>query len=138
LRAPPRCWVEECCLAWVLVAVRSRVAVWGRVVVRYDGTGVILGIAMAGDVASATGSGEAMAAPAVCISPVGPGAYAEEDAIVEVAIAVVAVGGAGVWSVVIVAPLADRRGTTEIDAYADLGVGLWHECHCHADCSSTQ
>jgi hypothetical protein len=80
-----------------------------------NGTGMILRIATAGDIAASAGSGEAMAAPAVAVAPVGPGTYAEEDAVIEVARTVVPVGCTGVRSVVIVAPLADGR-TTNVNA----------------------
>jgi hypothetical protein len=43
-----------------------------------------------GNVMAAAGSREAMAAPAVPITPVGPGADAKEDAVIEVAGAVIA------------------------------------------------
>jgi hypothetical protein len=49
-----------------------------------DGTGMILRIAMARDVAAAAAAGEAMASPAVSIAPVGPGTDAKEDAVIEV------------------------------------------------------
>lgn len=75
---------------------------------------------------------EAPISPAMVVAPIGPGTYAQEDAVVEVARAVVAVGGAGVRGIVIVTPLAGRRratdvhadvGTADMDAEADLGAG---------------
>jgi hypothetical protein len=66
-------------------------------------------------VVAATAAVEAITAPAVAIAPVGPGSYAEEDAVVEVAGAVVAIGSAGVGGVVIVAPAANGRGSSNDD-----------------------
>jgi hypothetical protein len=118
------CWVEERCLAWVLVAMRSRVSAavrcsvccrvsaamgCGVIVATGNGTGMILRIATARDVAASAGSGKAMAAPAVRVAPVGPGTNAEEDAVIKVAGTVVAVRYAGIGCVVVVAPLAPRR-----------------------------
>ena len=79
-------------------------------------------------VVAAAGSVEAMASPAVAVAPIGPGAYAEEDAVVEVAGAVITVGSAGVGGVVIVSPFADGRSANtdadlraaDGDAYSDL------------------
>ena len=87
------------------------------------GMGMILRIAMAGNVASATRSGEAMSAPAVRVAPVGPGTYTEEDAVIEIARAVVANRGAGVGRVVVVAVGANRGRSTDVDG--DLRIGLW-------------
>lgn len=58
-------------------------------------------------VASAATAVEAMTAPAVAVAPVGPGTYAEEEAVVEVARTIPSVWCTGVGSVVVVAPLAD-------------------------------
>ena len=69
-------------------------------------------------VVASTSTVEAMAAPAVAVAPVGPGAYAEEDAVVEVAGPVVAIRGTGVGVVVIVAPGAD--GGRAADGYSNL------------------
>jgi hypothetical protein len=87
-------------------------------------------------IASAATAEEAMTAPAVAVAPVGPGTYAEEDAVIEIARAVEAVGRAGIGSVVIVSPLADWRRTAELnanlrdtDGNADLRASrCWHKC----------
>ena len=80
-------------------------------------------VAAAAAVAAAAVVVEAMAAPAVAVSVAGPGAHAEEDAVIEVARPVEAVGRAGVGGVVVVAPLADGRlPATEADADLDLGL----------------
>jgi hypothetical protein len=63
-------------------------------------------------IVAATAAVEAIAAPTVTVAPIGPGAYAKEDAVVEVAGTIVAVGSAGVGRVVIVAPGTDGWGTT--------------------------
>jgi hypothetical protein len=60
-------------------------------------------------IVTAARAAETIAAPAVVIAPVSPGPYAEEDAVVEVAGAIVAIGCAGVRGVVIVAPPACGR-----------------------------
>lgn len=93
-------------------------------------TGVVAGATVE---ASATLTAEAMVAPAVAVAPVGPRTDAEEDAVVEVARAVVAVGSATVGGVAVVAVLAGGWRATEVDADADLGLGRWwgdqrHEC----------
>lgn len=83
---------------WMTAAVGRAMGYWMimrcRVIVAGDGAGMILRIAMAGDVTASAGSGEAMVAPAVRVAPVGPGTHAEEDAVIEVAVTVVAFGGA--------------------------------------------
>jgi hypothetical protein len=102
------------------------------------GTGMILRIAMAGDVAASTGSGEAMAAPAVSVAPIGPGTDAKEDAVIEVALAVVACRGAGVGRVVVVAVGTDWRWTAYINADADLSFCGWEKRQRRAYCRCTQ
>jgi hypothetical protein len=103
-----------------------------------NGTGMILRIAPAGDVAASTGSGEAMAAPAVSVAPIGPGTDAEEDAVIEVARAIVACGGAVVGSVVVVTVGAHWRRTAYINANADLSFGGWEKRQRRAYCRCTQ
>jgi hypothetical protein len=81
---------------------------------------------------------EAMTAPAMAISPVSPGTYAEEDAIVEVAVTVVPVGRACIGSVIIVSPLAGGGRTANADANLRTANGdtnpylsasrRWHDC----------
>jgi hypothetical protein len=60
------------------------------------------GAAAAAIVSSTTGT-EAMAAPSVAISPSGPWAHAQEDAVVEIARPVKAIGRTGVRRIVVVA-----------------------------------
>ena len=76
------------------------------------------------NVVSATGSREAMAAPTVGVAPVGPGTDAEEDAVIEVAGAVVSGRRAAVRGVVVIAPAAGRRGSAEVDTDMNLSVGF--------------
>jgi hypothetical protein len=52
-----------------------------------------------------------MAAPAVAVAPSGPGAHAQEDAVVEVPWPVIAIGRAGVGRVLVVAILTNRLHT---------------------------
>ena len=67
--------------------------------------------AVSGDVASATRAAEAMAAPAVGVAPVGPWAYAEEDAVIEVARPIITIGRAGIGCIAVVAIGTDRLNT---------------------------
>jgi len=62
-------------------------------------TGIVAAIrngSAAAAIVSAPIIDEAMSAPAVAIAPAGPGAHAQEDAVVEVARPVKSIGGAGV------------------------------------------
>jgi len=68
---------------------------------------VICGITAAAVIPSATTVFKAMATPAVAIAPAGPGAHAQENAVVEVAWTIKAVGRTGVRGVVVVAVLAN-------------------------------
>jgi hypothetical protein len=72
-------------------------------------------IAAATAVASATTISEAMAAPAVAIAPAGPGANAQEDAVVEVPRPVIAIGRAAIGRIFVIAILANRGRTAEAD-----------------------
>ena len=68
----------------------------------------VLGLKAAAAVVAASAlTMEAMLAPAVAIAPAGPGAHAEEDAIVEVPRPVKSIGGAGVRRSFVIAPLTD-------------------------------
>lgn len=72
-------------------------------------------------ISSSAGGYEAMATPAMVITPVPPGADSQEDVVVEVARAVEAHRCTGVGCVVVVAVGADRRRPTDVDG--DLRVG---------------
>jgi hypothetical protein len=50
---------------------------------------------------------EAMVAPAVGVAPAGPWSYAEEDAVVEISWPIKPIGRAGIWRILVIAPLAD-------------------------------
>ena len=76
-------------------------------------------------VATAAASTKAMAAPAVAVTPVGPWAYAQKDAVIKVARAVKAIGGAGVGRVVVVAVRADRLNAANADD--NLRFSGWNE-----------
>jgi len=68
----------------------------------------VLGFPASASVVAATAfTMEAMFAPAVCIAPAGPGAYAEENAIVEVPRPVKSIGRASVGRSFVIAPLTD-------------------------------
>jgi hypothetical protein len=68
-------------------------------------------IAAASVIAAAATIMEAMLAPAVTVTPAGPGTHAEEDPVEEVSIVVKAHGRAGVGWCFVVAVRADRRNT---------------------------
>jgi hypothetical protein len=84
-------------------------------------------IASTAVVASAASIPEAMAAPAVAITPTGPGAYAQEDAIVEEPRTVKAVGCALVGWIFIVAVRANRRRTADVNADYNSRVSRWRQ-----------
>jgi hypothetical protein len=128
--------------AAVAAAIASAIA--AAATVAAASAGVVAGASVE---ASATLTAEAMVAPAVAVAPVGPGTDAEEDAVVEVARAVVAVRSATVGGIAVIAVLADGLraviATPEVDANADLGVGRWwghqgHECQGREQRSCTQ
>ncbi len=75
-------------------------------------------------ISSSTTAGEAMAAPTVLIAPARPWTHAQEDAVIEIARPVKAIGRASVWRIVVVAV-----GTDGLNTYADenLRVSLWRE-----------
>ena len=77
-------------------------------------------------VVAAIGPYEAMGSPAVGVAPIGPGADAEEDAVVEVTWPVESRRCAGVRSKFIVAVGADGR-CADLDAERNLGIGLGRE-----------
>jgi len=96
------------------------------------GASAIAGVgceAAAAAIATAAVVVEAMSAPAVAVSPAGPGAHAEEDAVIEVARAIVAIGRAGVGGVVVVSPLADRRWAADADEHLGVCCGGRSESH---------
>ena len=92
--------------------------------------GVVVGVAVTvaivsvgvGDVVAAAAVDEAVSSPAVTVAPLMPGAYSEEDSVVEVAGAVEVARGALVGRVIVVSPAAGRW-SAEVDAEADLGRG---------------
>jgi hypothetical protein len=67
-------------------------------------------------IVDASAAVEPIASPAVAISPIRPGTYAEEDAVVKVAGTVVAVGGAGVGIIIVITPRACGRRSTNGDS----------------------
>lgn len=69
---------------------------------------------------------KAVTAPAVSIAPTGPGAHAEEDAVVEIAWTIEAHGRAGVGCIVVIAVRTDRLNT---DADDDLGLNSLRHGH---------
>jgi len=73
----------------------------------------------------------AMLAPAVGIAPAGPGAHAQEDAVVEEIRPVKALGRAAVWRSFIIAPLANRGFA---DFNDNLRANLWHHGQARKQC----
>jgi hypothetical protein len=77
-------------------------------------------------VSSSAGAYEAMGSPAVGVAPVGPGADAEEDSVIEVARSIEARRGAGVRSKLVISVGADGLGA-DLDTEGNLGIGLGRE-----------
>jgi len=88
-------------------------------------------IAAAAVIAAAALRDEAMAAPAVGVTPAGPGAYAQEDAVVEVPRPVKAHGGAAVGCSFVVAVLADGWSA---DFNGNLRASRWHKGQARKQC----
>ena len=88
-------------------------------------------------IASAATTVKAMAAPAVSIAPVGPGAHAQEDSVVEISRSVKSHRRAGVGRIVIVAVRTDGL-STDIDD--NLRPGRWRQAKAQTceQCCSTE
>jgi hypothetical protein len=100
-------------------------------------TCVAVSAVTAADVMSSTSADETMAAPTVAIAPVGPGAYAQKDAVIEVARPIETVGRAGIGWVFVIAVGTDRRRTADTDhdlrsAFRHTSQGRSH-CYCTKD-----
>ena len=63
----------------------------------------ILSSTVTAEVASAAVAGEAMISPAVAITPVGPWAHAQKDAVIEVARPIITIGRAGIGRIAVIA-----------------------------------
>jgi len=87
---------------------------------------VIGSITAAAAIVSSAPFTEAMPAPAVAITPAGPGAHAQEDAVVEVARPVKSHGRAGVGRVVVVS-IGTNRWYAQVDADGNLRVSRWRQ-----------
>ncbi len=74
---------------------------------------------------------EAMPAPAVSVSPAGPGTNTKEDAVIEVRLSVKALGRAAVGWSFIIAPLADGW-FADFDGY--LRANCWHKGQARKQC----
>jgi hypothetical protein len=77
-------------------------------------------------VGSSIGSDEAMRAPSMGIAPIGPGADAEKDSVIEVARSVESRRCAGVRRKLVIAVGADGR-SADLDIKRNLGIGLGRE-----------
>jgi hypothetical protein len=86
--------------------------------------GIGTSVSAAAVVSSSSTAAEAMIAPAVAVTPVCPGAYAQKDAVIEVARAIKAARRATVRCIVVIAV-----GTDRLNAYADanLCAGCWRQ-----------
>jgi hypothetical protein len=114
---------------------------WGRVrlvVMRGGGMGgAIFVIAHEATVISSTaGSDKAMAAPTVVITPAGPWAHAQEDAVVEVARPVITDRSAGIRCIAVVAVRTDGWRTTYGDG--NLRIRFWRQGQGRKQSCSTQ
>src|ERR1017187_4978436 len=76
----------------------------------------------AADIPASTTAAEAMPAPAVAIAPVGPRTHPQEDTVIKIARPVETVGRAGIRSIVVISPRANRLNT---DADENLCVCCW-------------
>jgi hypothetical protein len=81
---------------------------------------MIRGHAASAGIPSSSAIAEAMVAPAVAVAPTSPWTHAQENAVIEIARAIEADGGARVRCVVVVAVGAGR-----LDADDNLGPGCW-------------
>jgi hypothetical protein len=77
-------------------------------------------------VPSSIGTDEAMSSPAVGVAPIGPGADAEEDSVIEVTRSVEVGRGARVRRELVITVGADGR-CADLDAERNLGIGLGRE-----------
>jgi hypothetical protein len=77
-------------------------------------------------VGAAIGPDETVVSPSVGVAPIGPGADAEEDSVIEVTRPVESRRGAGVRRELVIAVGADGR-CADLDAEGDLGIGLGRE-----------
>jgi hypothetical protein len=82
-------------------------------------------IAAAAVIPSAAAIPEAMAAPAVAITPTGPGAYAQEYAVVEVPRPVIAIGRALIGRIFKETIRASRGRTADVNTDCDSRVSRW-------------
>jgi hypothetical protein len=87
-------------------------------------------------IASATIIDEAMLAPAVPVSPTGPRAHAQEDAVVEIAWPIKSHGRASIGCVVVVAVRATRRNAANVDH--NLCMSRWHKSQAREQCCCTE
>ena len=74
----------------------------------------------------------AMFAPAVTITPAGPWAHAQEDAVVEVIRPVKAPGGASIGRFFVVAPMTSDWWFADFND--NLRANLWHKCQARKQC----
>lgn len=77
-------------------------------------------------VGSSIRPGEAMRSPSMGIAPIGPGADAEKDSVIEVARPIESRRGAGVGRKLVIAVRTDGR-SADLNAEGNLGIGLRRE-----------
>jgi hypothetical protein len=85
-------------------------------------------------VASSAFTAEAVSAPAVAVSPAAPGSHAQEDAVVEVAGAVITHRRASVRRISVI-PVGTNRLNSDVNH--DLSVGRWHYSQTGQQCRRT-
>jgi hypothetical protein len=106
--------------------VRATVVASVAVISAATGIAAMIGhISAPAVITSATAIDEAMVAPAVPVSPTGPRAHAQEDAVVEIPWPIKSHGRASVRCVVVVAVRATRWNAANVDH--DLCVSCWHK-----------
>ena len=105
------------CRSTTCVATRSATCISARSTTTVSAIGCETASAV---IPSASTIDEAMATPAVVIAPAGPGAHAQEDAVIEIARSIEPIGRAGIGGIVVVAIGTDRLFPY---AYNDLRLG---------------
>jgi hypothetical protein len=74
-------------------------------------------------IASSPATVEAMATPAVPITPVCPGTYTEENAVIKITRPVITTRGATIWRIAVIAEGTGGRWPTNADRNLCLGCG---------------
>ena len=116
--------------------VRLIVMGWGRVRLAVMRAAIFVIAREATVISSTAGSDKAMASPTVVISPAGPWAHAQKDAVVEVARPVITNRGTGIRCIAVVAVRTDGWRTTYADG--NLRIRFWRQGQGRKQSCSTQ